>query len=198
MTTYAYIRVSTDKQDVENQKMEIYELANGKGLGPVEWVEETVSGTRSWKARALGGILEKIQKGDVLIVAELSRLGRSMLEIMEILSIATQKEIRVYASKGGWELDGSIQARIMAMVLAMAAEIERDLISKRTVAALAARKAAGVKLGRPNKPGKSRLDPFRGEIVGDLARGVPKTRIAERLGTSVRNLSTYIKKRHLK
>ena len=129
MTTYAYLRVSTDKQDLENQKMEIYELANDKGLAPIEWVEETASGCKSWKDRALGRVLEGMEKGDALIVAELSRLGRSMLEVMEVLSIATQKELRVYASKGGWALDGSIQSRIMAMVLAMAAEIERDLIS---------------------------------------------------------------------
>jgi DNA invertase Pin-like site-specific DNA recombinase len=121
-------------------KADILYLANDKGLGQVEWVEETASGRVSWKKRKIAEILDQLQSGDTLLVSELSRLGRSMLECMEILSIASQKEISIYAVKGNWQLDNSIQSKIIAMAFSMAAEIERDLISQRTKEALAAKK----------------------------------------------------------
>ena len=138
---WAYLRVSTDTQD--NQRLEVLDLVKRQGLGAVEFVEENgISGTVPWRQRALAGILAQMAAGDALVVAELSRLGRSMLEIMEILAEATECELRIYAVKGGWTLDrGSLQSKIVAMVLAMAAEIERDLLTQRTRAALATRKA---------------------------------------------------------
>ena len=148
--TIAYLRVSTTDQDIEKNKYDILQLANSKGLVPVEWVEETVSGRVSWKTRKIADILEHAQPGDNLIVSELSRLGRSMLECMEILSIASQKGIHIYAVKGNWQLDGSIQSKILAMAFSMAAEIERDLISQRTKEALAVKKKAG----HPQRPGQ--------------------------------------------
>src|SRR5205809_7333773 len=147
--TMAYLRVSTIDQDIEKNKSAILALANHKVLGHVHFVEEKVSGKISWRKRKIAEILETAQKGDNIIVSELSRLGRSMLECMEILSIATQKGINVYAFKGNWQLDSSIQSKIIAMAFSMAAEIERDLISKRTKEALIARKMSGMKLGRP-------------------------------------------------
>lgn len=195
--TMAYIRVSTDRQDVENQRLEILKLANDKDLGAVEFVEETVSGRKTWRDRQLAAIIEALSENDCLIVAELSRLGRSMLEIMEILSVATQRKIKIYAAKGDWQLDGSMQSKIIAMVMAMAAEIERDLISQRTRAALATRKAAGVRLGRHPGPGRSKLDDKRDEILELRDLGVTKKRIAEKMGTTVGNLRHWIKKRNL-
>jgi len=196
--TVAYIRVSTDEQDVENQRLEILTLANAKGLGKVTFEEETVSGRKSWKDRKLAEVIKNFDKNDNLVVAELSRLGRSMLEIMEVLSISTQKGIKIYASKGNWELDGSMQSKIIAMVLAMAAEIERDLISQRTKAALATKKAAGIKLGRPSGPGKSKLDDRKHEILEFLELGVTKKRVAEKMDTTIGNLHHWLKKRGLK
>ena len=196
--TFAYIRVSTNEQDVENQRLEILTLANAKGLGKVTFVEETTSGRKSWKDRKLAEVIEYLDKNGSLVVAELSRLGRSMLEIMEILSISTQKGIKIYACKGNWELDGSMQSKIIAMVLAMAAEIERDLISQRTKAALATKKAAGIKLGRPSGPGKSKLNDRKNEILEYLELGVTKKRIAEKMGTTIGNLHHWLKKRGLK
>ena len=196
--TIAYIRVSTDDQDVKNQRLEILRLANEKGLGKVKFVEETVSGRKTWRDRELAQVIESLKKDDVLIVSELSRLGRSMLEIMEILSISTQRGIRVFACKGKWELDGSIQSKIIAMVLAMASEIERDLISQRTKAALATKKAAGVKLGRPSGPGKSKLDELKEEILELIELGVTKKRIAQKIGTTVGNLHHWLRKRALR
>ena len=161
--TVAYLRVSTDEQDLKKNKADILHLANEKNLGRVRWVEETISGQVSWRKRKIATILESLHAGDNLLVSELSRLGRSMLECMELLSIATDKKINIYAVKGNWQLDGSIQSKIIAMAFSMAAEIERDLLSQRTKEALAARKRAGFKLGRPKGIGKSKLDPYRPE-----------------------------------
>ncbi|MGO0306961.1 recombinase family protein [Endozoicomonas acroporae] len=133
-------------------------------------------------------------QGDSLVVSELSRLGRSMLECIEILSVAMQRGIRVYSVKGDWHLDNSIQSKIMAMAFSMAAEIERDLISQRTKEALRAKKAAGIPLGRPKGPGKSKLDPFQPEIEALLANGATKTFIAERYSTTPANLTNWMKK----
>jgi DNA invertase Pin-like site-specific DNA recombinase len=148
-----------------------YKLANDKDLSKVEFVEETVSGRVSWKKRKLAELLNGCNAGDNILVSELSRLGRSMLECMEILSLALKRGINVYAVKGNWQLDQSIQSKIIAMAFSMAAEIERDLIFQRTMEALRAKKAAGMKLGRPKGPGKSRLDAFRPEIEALLANG---------------------------
>ncbi len=191
----AYLRVSTDRQDVENQKLEVLKLANEKNLGQVSFLEETVSGKKGWRSRELGEMFDTLEPGDYLIVSELSRLGRSMLEIMEILTLAMERRIKVYAAKGGWALEDTIQSKIVAMVLAMAAEIERDLISQRTKAALRVKKEEGVKLGRRPGPGKSKLDVFKDEIRGFLAIGVPKKRIAEKYNTSVRNLRHWMTQR---
>lgn len=121
-----------------------------------------------------------------------------MLECMEILSIASQKGIRVYAVKGNWQLDNSIQSKIIAMAFSMAAEIERDLISQRTKEALAARKKAGITLGRPRGIGKSKLDVYRPEIEALLANGSKQAFIAKRYNTTEANLSRWLKKHTLK
>ncbi|RTK93496.1 resolvase, partial [Candidatus Saccharibacteria bacterium] len=127
MKTTAYLRISTVDQDIEKNKSDILKLANEKRLGYVEFIEEQISGKVSWRNRKIFAIINEAKKDDVIIVSELSRLGRSMLEIMEILSIATQKQLKIYSVKGDWHLDGSIQSKVMAMVFSMASEIERDL-----------------------------------------------------------------------
>jgi DNA invertase Pin-like site-specific DNA recombinase len=132
---------------------------------------------------------------DVTELYKLSRLGRSMLECMEILSLAMQKGIRIYAVKGNWQLNNSIQSKIVAMAFAMAAEIERDLISQRTTEALAARKQQGMLLGRPKGVGKSKLDAYEVEIRALLKNGATKTWIANKYETARRNLSHWMKQR---
>ena len=196
----AYLRVSTAEQDLEKNKLDILKLAHDKKLGLVEFVEETVSGRVSWRKRKLAPILESLSEGDSLIVSELSRLGRSMLECMEILSIALSEGINIYAVKGNWQLDNSIQSKIVAMAFSMAAEIERDLISQRTKEALRAKKAAGHKLGRPKSkgPAKSKLDPFRPEIEALLNNGSSQAFIARRYKTTESNLHNWMKKRGIK
>ena len=196
--TIAYLRVSTADQDLEKNKADILFFANHHDLGQVNFVEEVASGRKPWRERHIANILEQLQAGDVMIVAELSRLGRSMLECMEILALATQKHIRVYSVKGDWQLDDSIQSKIIALVFSMAAEIDRDLISKRTIEALRFKKAQGMTLGRPKGIGKSKLDVFRPEIESLLANGATQKFIARRYHTTEANLHHWLKKHGLK
>ena len=196
--TIAYLRVSTADQDLEKNKADILFFANHHDLGQVNFVEEVASGRKPWRERHIANILEQLQAGDVMIVAELSRLGRSMLECMEILALATQKHIRVYSVKGDWQLDDSIQSKIIALVFSMAAEIERDLISKRTIDALRFKKAQGMTLGRPKGIGKSKLDVFRPEIESLLANGATQKFIAKRYHTTEANLHHWLKRHGLK
>lgn len=193
-----YLRVSTDAQDLEKNRADILMLANKEGLGRVQFVEEKVSGKTPWRKRKIADVLDALHDGDALIVSELSRLGRSMLECMEILAIASERAIRVYAIKGTWRLDDTIQSKIIAMAFAMAAEIERDLISARTTEALRARKASGLPMGRPKGPGKSKLDQYRHEIEALLANGSTQKFIAKRYQTTPANLSNWIKKNGIK
>ena len=196
--TLGYLRVSTGAQEFDKNKADILQLANQEDLGRVQFVEEHMSGKVPWRKRRIADLLETLQAKDNIIVSELSRLGRSMLECMEILSIALQKGIHVYAVKGRWHLDQSIQSKIIAMAFSMAAEIERDLISQRTTEALRFRKAQGIKLGRPRGPGKSKLDPYRPEIEGLLVNGSTQRFIARRYKTTEANLQNWLKKHGLK
>lgn len=197
MKTISYLRVSTDGQDLEKNKMDILKLANAKKLGNVEFVEEKISGKINWKKRKIFDVINSLNIGDNLIVSELSRLGRSMLEIMEILAISTEKKINVFSVKGNWNLDNSIQSKIIAMAFTMAAEIERDLISSRTKEALATKKAQGIKLGRPKGIGRSKLDDKRLEIEALLANGSTKRFIAKRYGCSEAGLHHFLKKHRI-
>jgi DNA invertase Pin-like site-specific DNA recombinase len=197
-TTLAYLRVSTLDQDIEKNKADILRFANQHDLGQVRFVEEIASGRMPWRERRIAEVLEALGANDALIVAELSRLGRSMLECMEILALATRKGIRVYSVKGNWQLDQSIQSKIIALAFSMAAEIERDLISQRTKEALRFKKAQGLKLGRPRGPGKSKLDAFRPEIESLLANGSTQKFIAQRYHTTEANLHNWLKKHGLK
>ena len=198
MKAIGYLRVSTNEQDLEKNKADILHLANDKNLGRVQWIEEKISGRVHWKKRKISDIINELQPGDNLIVSELSRLGRSMLECMEILSIALHKGIRIYAIKGNWQLDSSIQSKIIAMAFSMATEIERELISQRTREALRTKIEQGVKLGRPRGPGKSKLDQYRPEIEALLANGSAQKFIAKRYRTSESNLLRWIRKHGLK
>lgn len=193
-----YLRVSTGEQELEKNKADILRLANDLDLGKVRFVEEKISGKISWRKRKVAEILDDLTKGDAIIVSELSRLGRSMLECMEILSLALQKEVSVYSVKGNWKLDNSIQSKIIAMAFSMAAEIERDLISQRTKEALQYKKEQGIKLGRPRGAGKSKLDAFRPEIGALLNNGSTQKYIAQRYGATEATVSNWIKKNKLK
>lgn len=192
--TIAYLRVSTADQDLEKNKADILRYANDKDLGKVEFIEEKISGTVSWKKRKIAEIVEQLTEGDNIIVSELSRIGRSMLEIMQVLCICLEKGVHIYAIKGSWQLDNSIQSKVMAMALTIAAEIERDLISLRTKEALQVRKAKGMSLGRPKGKGKSKLDKYRPEIEALLNNGSTQKFIANRYETTEANFTNWMKK----
>ncbi len=195
--TVGYLRVSTGKQETEKNKSSILKFANERNLGKVTFVEEKVSGIKDWRKRKLAAVLDELKKGDNLVVPELSRLGRSMLGILEVLKIAKEKAINVFAIKGDWSLNNTIQSKMVSGIFAMIAEVERDLISMRTKEALEARKKAGIKLGRPKGPGKSKLDKFDPEIKALLSAGSTLKYIARRYGCAESTLINWLTKRKI-
>ena len=146
---YGYIRVSSDKQTVENQRFEILRFCEGQGISIDGWIEETISGTKDWTVRRLGKLLKKVESGDLIICSELSRLGRNLFMIMEILNICMMRGCRVWTIKDNYRLGDDIPSKVLAFAFGLSAEIERNLISQRTKEALARKKAEGVTLGRP-------------------------------------------------
>ena len=147
--TYGYIRVSSDKQTVENQRCEITKFCQANKIVVNGWIEETISGTKNYTKRQLGTLLEKVKQDDLIICTELSRLGRNLFMIMEILNICMTKDCRVWTIKDNYRLGEDIQSKVLAFAFGLSAEIERNLISQRTKEALARKKAEGVILGRP-------------------------------------------------
>lgn len=192
-----YLRVSTEDQDVEKNKADILRVANDKGIGPVEWRDEKISGTKDWRKREIATVVDTLQADDWLIVPEISRLGRSTLAVLEILAELKKKGVNVYAVKGSWTLNGSIESKVFLSMMSLFSEIERDLISARTKEALRARKDQGVKLGRPKGPGKSKLDEHRPEIIALLKNGSTKAYVAKRYNTSVVNLHNWLRQNQI-
>lgn len=191
---FGYIRVSTDKQTVENQRFEITNFCKSKGFLIDKWIEETISGTKNYSKRALGYLLEEVKKGDYIICAELSRLGRNLFMIMEILNICMQKECIVLTIKDGYRLGDDIQSKVLAFAFGLSAEIERNLISQRTKEALAKRKADGQILGRP-KGKKSNTTKLSGKeelIIRYLKQGKTKIYISKKLHVHRNTLSKFI------
>ncbi len=199
MAIYAYLRVSTDAQDAANQKHGLLEYANDNNLVPVKIVEDSASGKIAWRKRKLGEMLENAQAGDVILFAEISRLGRSTLQVLEFLQAAAEKGISVHITKNKMIMDNSMQSRITAVVLGLAAEIERELISVRTKEALAKRKAEGVKLGRPRGEAKTlALDSKASQIKELLSKQVSKASIAKIVDCSPQTLYLWLERRGLK
>ena len=196
--TVSYLRVSTIQQDTEKNKKDVRAYANEKNFGKVEFIEEKISGKVPWKERKIKQVIDGLQAGDRLILPEMSRLGRSTLEIMEILSIAKEKEISIYDVKNGWELNGSLQSEVMAFCFSIAARIERDLLIQRTREGRAAAMKRGVKFGRPKGPGKSKLDPYKEEIVALLNTGSTQTFISKKYKVTPATVTNWLKKNEIK
>lgn len=194
--TYAYIRVSTDKQTVENQRFEINKFLKTTGIQIDFWIEETISGTVSPKKRNLGKILEHVQKGDIIVCSELSRLGRNMFMIMSILNILMERGVIIYTVKERYKLGEDITSKVLAFAFSISAEIERTLISQRTTEALRRKKADGIKLGRPKgkKNSHYKLSGYENKIITMLNEGYPKTLISKQLKVSTSTLYCYMKK----
>lgn len=198
MTVFAYLRVSTDSQDVNNQKLGVLDYCNAQNLTPIKFVEDTMSGTTPWKERSIGKLLADGKSGDVIIVAEVSRLGRSILQVLEILEESAKKEISVHIAKNRMVMDGSMQSTITATILGLVAQIEREFISSRTKEALQKRKNDGMILGRPKGESDTlKLDAFRNEITGYLKKGINKRSIAKLIESSPSTLYQWLKRRHI-
>lgn len=200
MRTVAYLRVSKDSQDVKNQRLAILEFARREKMEVDDFVEITISSRKSTRERKVDQLLEELDTGDTLIVSELSRMGRSVGEIITTVDILVKKKIRFIAVKEGIRLNGSqdMQTKVMVTMFSLFAEIERDLISMRTKEGLAAAKASGKKLGRPKGVlGKSKLDGREDEIKRLLALEVSKASIAKITGVDRSTLYNFIRSRGL-
>ena len=194
---YGYIRVSSDKQTVENQRFEINNFCQREGMIIDGWIEETISGTKAYNKRQLGILLKRIKKDDLIICAELSRLGRNLFMIMEILNICMSKECKVWTIKDNYRLGEDIQSKVLAFAFGLSAEIERNLISQRTKEALARKKAEGVILGRPkgrkNSPDKYKLSGKK-ELIAELLNAqISQRKIAKICNVDRNTLARYIK-----
>ena len=194
---YGYIRVSSDKQTVENQRFEIKNFCIREEIVIDGWIEETISGTKNYDKRKLGTLLKKTQKDDLIICAELSRLGRNLFMIMEILNICMTKECRVWTIKDNYRLGDDIQSKVLAFAFGLSAEIERNLISQRTKEALARKKAEGIVLGRP-KGKKSQKVKLSGkeQLIKDLLElRISQRQIAKICKVNRNTLAKFIKER---
>lgn len=193
---YGYIRVSTDKQTVENQRFEINNFCTKEQIVIDRWIEETISGTKEVEKRQLGKLLKKLNKGDTLICAELSRLGRSLLMIMAILHHCMKEEIQVWTIKDNFRLGKDIQSQVLAFAFGLSAQIERDLISMRTKEALARKKIEGVVLGRPKgrKSSKVKLSGYEAQIKELHEKGISKSAIGRILGCHRLTVSSFLER----
>lgn len=196
---YGYIRVSSDKQTVENQRFEINNFCKAQDINIDGWIEETISGTKAYDKRELGKLLKKVQKGDLIICAELSRLGRNLFMIMEILNICMTKECRVWTIKDNYRLGDDIQSKVLAFAFGLSAEIERNLISQRTKEALARKRSEGVVLGRPKgkKASHTKLTGKEDTIRELLSQNVPKSQIAKIFKVNRNTITKFIKDNNL-
>ena len=192
---YAYIRVSTEVQSYEGQHFEIESWSNRHGWHVGRWVQEKASGTLPLDRRTLGRLLHCMKKGDVLVCTELSRLGRNMMMVMTILNSCSQKGISLYSIKDNFELSDTLNSKIIAFAFSLAAEIERNLISQRTREALAAKKKAGVKLGRPKGMSRERkrFTQEYATVIQKIEAGETLSSIARWLKIHPNTLSRYLK-----
>lgn len=192
---YGYIRVSTDRQTTKNQKFEIKNYAKERSIVIDEWIEETISATKKLEQRKFGHLLNKMKKGDMLIVSELSRMGRNLMQIMKILHDCMEKDIQVFTIKERYELGNNINSKVLAFAFGLSAEIERNLISQRTKEALARKKAEGVILGRPigSKSTTLKLTGKEEEIKKLLKKKISYSGIGRILGAHRLTVSSFVK-----
>lgn len=196
--TLAYLRVSTDKQDVDGQRLELLDYARTQGLSIDDFIEATLSSRASRRERRIDDLVTQLQPGDTLMVTELSRLGRSTVEVIALINTLLTNQVRVIVKKQGLDIrNHDMQSKVMVTLFSLFAELERDLISARTKEALAAKKQQGVTLGKPKGTiQKSKFDADRERIDELLALGLSVRKIAKVLGYPNHvNLNTYLKKR---
>jgi DNA invertase Pin-like site-specific DNA recombinase len=194
---YGYIRVSTDKQTIDNQRFEIERFCSKNNLKIGQWIEETISGTKLPEKRLLGPLLAEVKKDDLIVCSELSRLGRSLFMIMSILNYLMLNGVRVWTIKDNYRLGDNIQSKVLAFAFALSAEIERDLVSQRTKEALARRRLEGVILGRPwgKKSSRVKLTGHEKEIQTLLKKNTSKSAIGRIFGVDRMTVAKFMKER---
>jgi len=197
--TFGYIRVSTDKQNVDNQRFEIERFCSKNDLEIEHWIEETISGTKSPEKRLLGSLLAEVKQGDLIICSELSRLGRSLFMIMSILNHLMLNDVRIWTIKDNYRLGDNIQSKVLAFAFGLSAEIERDLLSQRTREALARKRSEGKSLGRPYgaKSSRVKLTGREEEIKMLLDREFTKAAIGRIYGVNRSTVEAFVKERML-
>ena len=189
---YGYCRISTDHQQLSNQKHEIQTFIDKNNLTVDKWIEEVISSRKPLNERKLGKILKKLQKGDILIATELSRLGRNLLEVMGILQNCLEKECQIWTLKENYRLGADIQSKVLAFAFSLASEIERQLISDRTKNSLQRLKDEGKHLGRPYGTTYKKLQKKHNKIKELLDKKVSKAEIARLMGCTWPTLHRYI------
>jgi len=196
---YGYIRVSTDKQTIENQRFEIEQFCKKNNFKINEWIEETTSGSKTPDKRLLGPLLKVAKSGDLIICSELSRLGRNLFMIMSILNQLMLNEVRVWTIKDNYRLGDNIQSKVLAFAFGLSAEIERDLISQRTKEALARKRAEGMILGRPagKHPAVLKLSGREQDIKMLLARNFTKAAIGRIYGVNRATVDFFVRSKKL-
>lgn len=199
MVCFGYLRVSTKKQDIDNNKSEILLLANQKEInGPIKWIQETVSGRKDWRKRVLGKEFDKMKEGDIIIMSEYSRIGRDFLQSMEFLAECRRKKIEIYSTLGDIPLDNSASSNLLLAITAWKSQVEREHLSYRTKVGIKAHKEAGSILGRK----KGMLLDKDPENINKIKEMIDKDMkikaIAKELGVSIQTLRKFIKKHNLK
>ena len=196
---YTYYRVSTDKQDYENQKEGVVAYCKRQGFNiDKEVKDEGVSGKVDVYKRNLGKLIKKAKKDDVIIVSEISRLGRDLLMVLNTAKTLYEKGVKIYCVKENIHLDGSIMAKVFVTVFGLIAEIERYFISERTKEALERKKAAGVHIGRPFGFSYSLLDAFADDVIEMRNKGLSKSEISRQLKCTWTTLHRFMMKKGIK
>ena len=189
---YGYIRVSTDRQTVENQRYEIKNFCRENNIQVDKWISETISGAKEVNKRMLGKLLKGVRYGDIIICSEISRLGRSLFMIMSVLNQCMEIGAKVWTIKDNYRLGDDITSKVLAFAFGISAEIERKLISQRTKEALARKRSEGVRLGRPKGPGKRILDGKEKQIRIMLNAGLTKVQVAKAYGVHISTLHEFL------
>ena len=200
MNVYGYLRVSTKEQNSTYQKNQLLQYSNENKLGNIEFVDDVVSGAKDWKKRAIGTLIDQMNQGDILLVNEFSRLGRSLLDILDILKTLKEKDVKVHIVRDKLILGDDISSKLMVFMFGLVSEIERDLIKSRVT--------EGVKNHREKNPEKSwgrekgklyksNLDDKKDYIVELIDKRISKTSISKMLDVNYQTLCSYIKTRNL-
>lgn len=197
---WGYLRVSTKGQTIQGNKQAIILKCVEKGYNPVniKWIEEIVTGKKHWKQRKLNEIIEQLKKDDIVITYELSRIGRTYLQIAEFMSKILEKEAKIFFCTNDFIFDSSVQSNALLFAFSISAQIERELTKERTKTAIENRRALGLPIGRPKGTNKLSLDPNLDAIKKMIDSGIKFKTIAEKYDVTQNTITNFVKRHKLK